>query len=196
MDILLALGIGITLSAACGFRIFVPPLVMSLGAIYGDVQLGESFAWLGTYPALIGLAMATVAEVLAYYIPVVDNLLDSIEIPTAIAVGTLLMSASIGGLTDIEPLLKWAIAIVVGGGTAGIIEGFTVMTRAASTTMTGGTANPVMSTVEVLSAGVLSLLGILVPFIAVVVVFGVLAIALRQLSKLFSRKSPTQNSQS
>lgn len=196
MDILLALGIGITLSAACGFRIFVPPLVMSLGAIYGDVQLGESFAWLGTYPALMALTVATVVEVLAYYIPVVDNLLDSIEIPTAIAVGTLLMSASIGGLTDIEPLLKWAIAIVVGGGTAGIVESFTVMTRAASTTMTGGTANPVMSTMEVLSAGVLSLLGILVPLIAVVVVFGVVAIALKQLSKLFRRKSPSQNSQS
>lgn len=196
MDVLLALGIGITLSAACGFRIFVPPLVMSLGAIYGDVQLGESFAWLGTYPALMGLAAATVVEVLAYYIPVVDNLLDSIEIPTAIAVGTLLMSASIGGLTDIEPLLKWAIAIVVGGGTAGIVESFTVMTRAASTTMTGGAANPVMSTMEVLSAGVLSLLGILVPFIAVIVVFGVLAIAIKQLSKLFRQKSPPQNSQS
>jgi hypothetical protein len=195
MDILLALCIGVTLSAACGFRIFVPPLVMSAGAIYGDFALSESFAWMGTYPALIAFAVATTAEVLAYYVPVVDNLLDGIEIPTAIAVGTLITSASISGFTDMEPLLKWAIAIALGGGTAGIVESFTAVTRAASTTMTGGSANPIMSTTEVLSAGVLSLLALFIPFLAIVVVFGVLGIALKQLSKLFQRKSPPQNSQ-
>lgn len=195
METILALCIGITLSAACGFRIFVPPLVMSAGAIYGDLQVAQEFAWLATYPALIALGAATVAEVLAYYIPVIDNLLDSIEIPTAIAVGTMIMSASIGHLTEMEPLFQWAIAVVVGGGTAGIIETFTVMTRAASTTMTGGTANPVMSTAEALSAGVLSLLALFLPLLAVLVVCGVLAIALKQVGKLFQRKSSSQNSQ-
>jgi hypothetical protein len=61
--------------------------------------------------------------------------------------------------------------------------------------MTGGAANPVMSTTEVLSAGVLSLLALFIPLLAIVVVFGVLGIALKQLSKLFRRKPTPQNSQ-
>ncbi|AFY39039.1 hypothetical protein Lepto7376_2782 [[Leptolyngbya] sp. PCC 7376] len=195
MDILLALCIGVTLSAACGFRIFVPPLIMSAGAIYGDFALGESFAWMGTYPALIAFAVATGAEVMAYYVPVVDNLLDAIEIPTAIAIGSLIMSASLGAVTELEPLLQWAIAIAAGGSTAGIIESFTVVTRGASTAMTGGTANPIMSTAEVLSAGVLSLLALFVPLLAIFVVFAVLGLALQRLSRLFKRKSTSNNSQ-
>ncbi len=195
MDILLALCIGVTLSAATGFRIFVPPLVMSLGAIYGDLALAENFAWVGTYPALIAFAAATIVEILAYYLPVIDNLLDSIEIPTAIAVGTLITAASIGSLAEVEPLLQWAIAIVIGGGTAGIIESFTVITRAASTTITAGAANPAMSTAEALSAGILSLMALFVPFLAIIVVFGVLGIALKRLFKVFQHK-PSPNSQS
>ena len=195
MDILLALCIGITLSAACGFRIFVPPLVMSAGAVFGDFALGESFAWMGTYPALIAFAAATVVEVLAYYVPIVDNLLDTIEIPTAIAIGSLIMSASLGAVTELEPLMQWAIAIAAGGSTAGIIESFTVVTRGASTAATGGMANPVMSTMEVLSAGVLSLLALFVPLLAIVIVFGLLGLALQRLIRLFQKKSTPNNSQ-
>ena len=144
---------------------------------------------------LIAFVAATIVEVLAYYVPVVDNLLDTVEIPTAIAVGTLIMSASIGAVAEVEPLLQWAIAIAAGGGTAGIIESFTVMTRGASTAMTGGMANPVMSTTEVLSASVLSLLALSVPLLAIFVVFGVLGLALQRLSRLFKNKSTSNNSQ-
>lgn len=199
MDILLALCIGITLSAACGFRIFVPPLVMSAGAIFGDFALGESFAWMGTYPALFAFGAATIIEVLAYYLPVIDNLLDTIEIPTAIAIGSLIMSASLGAVAEMEPLLQWAIAIAAGGSTAGIIESFTVVTRGASTTMTGGAANPVMSTMEVLSAGTLSLMALLTPIFAAIIVLGVLGLALQRLARFFrgllKDKSTSNNSQ-
>jgi Domain of unknown function (DUF4126) len=196
MDILLALCIGITLSAACGFRIFIPPLIMSAGAIYGDFSLGENFAWMGTYPALIAFAAATIAEILAYYVPVIDNLLDGIAIPSAIAVGTVITSASIDGLTELDPLIRWAIAIVAGGGTAGIIEGFTAVTRGVSTTTTGGTANPIMSTAEALSAGVLSLLALLMPLFAIFLVFAVIGIALKQIASFFRRKPMPNNSES
>lgn len=196
MDILLALCIGITLSAACGFRIFIPPLIMSAGAIHGDFSLGENFAWMGTYPALIAFAAATITEVLAYYVPVIDNFLDGIAIPGAIAVGTVITSASIEGLTELDPLIRWAIAIVAGGGTAGIIEGFTAITRGISTTTTAGAANPFMSTTEALSAGVLSLLAILMPLLAIFIVFAVMGIALKQIVGFFRHKPSANNSQS
>ena len=95
MEIILALALGVTLSAASGFRIFLPPLAVSLAAISGNLELSSGFDWVGTYPTAIALGIATIVEILAYYIPVVDNFLDTIEIPTAIAIGTLLTAANL-----------------------------------------------------------------------------------------------------
>ncbi len=185
MEILLAFCLGITLSAASGFRVFIPPLVMSLAAIYGELPLAPEFAWVGTYPAAIAFGAATVVEVLAYFIPVIDNLLDTIEIPTAIAIGTMLTAASLG---DTDPVLQWTLAVIAGGGSAGIIEGFTSITRLASTGVTGGLGNPLLATMEVLSAGVLSILAITIPFLAAGIVFGLLVWGISKVSRfLLSR---------
>lgn len=183
MEIILALALGVTLSAASGFRIFLPPLVMSLAAISGNLQLSSGFEWVGTYPTAIALGIATVVEILAYYIPVVDNFLDTIEIPTAIAIGTLLTAANLG---DMDPLLQWSIAAIAGGGTAGIIETFTAMTRVSSTGITGGTGNFLVATAEALSSGVLTILAFTVPFFAAALVIGLLILAFSKLPKLIS----------
>ena len=180
MEIIVALCLGITLSAASGFRIFLPPLVMSLASIYGDLELASGFQWVGTYPTAIALGIATVVEILAYYIPIVDNFLDTIEIPTAVAVGTLLTAANLG---DVNPLLQWSIAAIAGGGTAGIIETFTAMTRVASTGMTAGTGNFLIATTEALSSGVLSILAIVLPFLAAAIAIGLLLTAISKFPK-------------
>ena len=109
MEIVLALCLGVTLSAASGFRLFLPPLVMSLASLYGDLELSSGFEWLGTYPAAIALGIATLVEILAYYVPVVDNLLDAIEIPTAVAIGTVLTAANLG---EMNPMLQWSLAAI------------------------------------------------------------------------------------
>lgn len=181
MDIVLALCLGIALSAACGFRVFIPPLTMSLAAVYGNFPLSPQFSWLATYPAIIVLAIATIVEILAYYIPLVDNLLDAVEIPTAIAVGTLLTGANLG---DIDPVLQWTLAVVAGGGTAGIIEGATAVTRMVSTGATGGIGNLFLATIEALSAAVLSLLALTVPLLAVGLAIGLLIFALTKIFKV------------
>jgi uncharacterized phage infection (PIP) family protein YhgE len=183
METILALCLGVTLSAASGFRLFIPPLVMSLSALYGDLELSSGFEWLGTYHAAIALGIATIVEILAYYVPVVDNFLDTIEIPTAVAVGTVLTAANLG---DIDPVLQWGIAAIAGGSTAGIIETFTAMTRAASTSMTGGTGNFLVATIEALSAGVLSILALTLPLFAVALVIGLLILAIVRIPKLIS----------
>ncbi|MBE9045446.1 DUF4126 domain-containing protein [Pleurocapsales cyanobacterium LEGE 10410] len=183
MAIILALCLGVTLSAASGFRLFVPPLALSLASLYGDLELSSGFAWVGTYPTAIALSIATVVEILAYYIPVVDNLLDTIEIPTAVAIGTLLTAANLG---DVNPLLQWSIAALAGGGTAGIIETFTAMTRVASTGATGGTGNFLLATAEALSSGVLSILAFTLPPLAVALVLGLLILAIVKLPKFIA----------
>ena len=163
METITSILLGIGLSAATGFRIFVPFLVASIASLTGYLPLSPSFDWIGTYPALIVFSVATIFEIAAYYIPWFDNLLDSIATPAAFIAGTILMVAVLSGL---PPLVKWALAIIAGSGAAGIVQTGTSLTRLASTSTTGGLANPVVSTVEAGSSFSLSLLAIFLPAIA------------------------------
>lgn len=195
MEIILALGLGITLSAASGFRLFVPPLILSLAVLHGNLELAPGFGWIGTYPTAIALGIATIVEILAYYIPVVDNFLDTIEIPTAVTIGTLLTAAT---LKDVNSLfLLWGIAAIVGGGTAGIIAAFTALTRLAFTGMTAGMGNFLVATTEALSSGVLSILALTILPIAVALVIGLLIFAIVRLPRFIAsrkrhRETPEQ----
>ena len=163
METLTSILLRIGLSAATGFRIFVPFLVVSIASLTGYLPLSPSFEWIGTYPALIAFSVATILEIAAYYIPWFDNLLDSIATPTAFVAGAILMVAVVSGL---PPLVKWALAIIAGSGAAGIVQTGTIITRAASTTATGGLANPVVSTVEAGSSFGLSILALVIPVLA------------------------------
>ncbi|HEY9852246.1 MAG TPA: DUF4126 domain-containing protein [Leptolyngbyaceae cyanobacterium] len=167
MDIFLGICIGISLSAACGLRVFVPPLVMSIAALSGHLTLSPGFEWIGSYEALTAFAIATGIEVLGYYIPWVDHLLDMLATPIAIATGTTITAAF---FSHSDPLLQWTVAVIAGGGSAGIVEGLTNITRLISTGTTGGIANPVLATIELVSSIILSILGIIVPIFTVVLV--------------------------
>jgi len=138
MEIIIALCLGITLSAACGFRVFIPPLAMSLAAIYGHFPLSSGFEWLGSTEAAIALVIATILEIAAYYIPLVDNLLDTVQVPIAVGVGTVITAATLG---HTDPVLQWTLAAIAGGGTAGIMGSLASLTRLASTGVTGGLGN-------------------------------------------------------
>ena len=177
MEALFSIGIGIALSAACGFRIFVPPLVMSIASLSGYLPLSPDFEWIGTYPALIALSVATCIEIAAYYVPWVDNLLDAVATPTAIAVGTGVTAALI---PDTNPLLQWTLAVIAGGGSAGIIQTFMGMTRLSSTALTGGIGNGVVATIESGGSIILSIMAIFVPFLAVGLVAALLILILRK----------------
>ena len=157
MELLTSLFIGLGLSAACGFRVFVPPLVMSAASLSGQLTLGPEFAWIGTYPALIAFGVATVFEVGGYYIPWLDNLLDTIATPAAVVAGTV-MTASM--VSDMGPLLAWSVAIIGGGGVAGVVQGATVLIRGTSTATTAGLGNPGVSTGEAVGSVGLSVLAI------------------------------------
>lgn len=167
MDIFLSVLIGIGLSAACGFRVFVPLLVLSLASISGHAHLAPEFNWFGSYPALIAFAVATVLEIAAYYLPVVDNFLDTLATPAAVIAGTLVTASLV---TDTSPLLKWSLALIAGGGTAGLVQSTTVVARAALTAATGGLANPMLATLELGGAILTSVLAIIVPLIAIILI--------------------------
>ena len=190
MDTLESIVVGIALSAACGFRIFVPPLVISVAAIVGHLPLSSGFEWVGTYPALIAFALATGIEIAAYYIPLVDNLLDTVATPTAIAVGTAIAAAV---FPNTDPLWQWTLAALAGGGSAGIIQALTGFTRLSSTALTVGVGNAVVTTVESLGAFILSLLALLMPFFAISLVAGLLIVSLSKGIQVLARRRQQHN---
>lgn len=172
IDTVASLAIGLGLSAACGFRVFVPLLVLSAAAMTGHAHLSPGFAWVGTVPAAVALSAATLLEVAGYYIPFVDHVLDVVATPAAIAAGIL---ASAAVFLDMPPLLKWSVAIVAGGGVAGLVQGASVMARVKSALFTGGLANPAVATAELGAATGTSVLALVAPVLALAVVAVVIA---------------------
>ena len=169
METVLSLCLGIGLSAACGFRVFVPLLIISLAAHSGHLTLAQGFAWMGSDYALITFAVATVLEIGAYYIPWLDNLLDSLATPAAVVAGTIVTASLV---SDMSPYLRWTLAVIAGGGAAGLVQTSTVLARGASTLATGGLANPIIATAELGGSVFLSAVSMLVPVLAIVILIG------------------------
>jgi len=184
-ELILSLIIGIGLSASVGFRIFVPFLVLSVFSLLGFVNLSSGFDWIGTYPALIAFGFASLVEIVAYFFPWFDNLLDTIAGPVSIIAGALVMGSV---LADFSPLLKWSLAIIAGGGLAGTIQHSTGLLRLTSSTTTGGIANPVISPTEAGASFSLSALSILLPIVAFLLVLFLIIWIVKKFHKIFFKK--------
>ncbi|MCD6425807.1 MAG: DUF4126 domain-containing protein [Anaerolineales bacterium] len=167
MEQLLGVFIGIGLSATCGFRIFVPLLGMSIAYHAGALSFSPGFDWIGSWPATIAFGIAMVIEIAAYYIPWLDNMLDTIATPAAIVAGTIATASMVG---DVTPFFRWSLAIIAGGGVAGLIQGSSVLVRGASTASTAGLANPAVSTGELIASVTGTLISIVIPTIAFLIV--------------------------
>jgi len=181
VETFLGIVLGIALAAACGFRVFVPFLVVSVAANLGHLPLAGGFEWLGTPAALVLLAVATAAEILAFYVPWVDNLLDAVAQPAATVAGILVAAAV---MTELPAVWKWALAIVAGGGVAGTLQGGTLLSRGLSTVTTGGLGNWIVTTIENVAAFVVSVLAILMPLAA----FALVVALLLFVARLFRRR--------
>ena len=171
-EIALSVMVGVGLSAACGFRVFIPPLVLCIAGKAGHVTFGQEFVWMDSNVALAAFGLAALLEVGAYYIPWLDNALDTVAAPAAVVAGTL-TSASVFG-QDMSPWLKWSLAAIAGGGAAGAVQLTTTVTRGASSALTGGSANWMVSTGEAVGAVITAILAIVVP---VLVFIGMLMLA-------------------
>ena len=164
LELVFAICLGIGLAAACGFRVFVPLLGMSAAALAGQLSLSEGFQWVGTWPALVCFATATVLEVAAYYVPWIDNALDSIATPAAVVAGTLVAASVMG---DLSPLARWSLAVIAGGGAAGLVQSGTVALRGTSTITTGGLGNFLVATAELVASVCTTVLALLTPIFCV-----------------------------
>ena len=187
MDLLLHIAIGIGLSAATGFRILVPFLITGIAAPQGYLTLAPGMTWMSTTPAIIAFMVGTALEVLIYFVPIVDNLMDAVELPAAAFAGTILTAAVTGG--EISPFLQWSLAIIAGGSVAASTQAFTGLARLASTATAGPVGNIAVSTTELASSTILSVLAIAVPFLVLVVVAVLLCFVFRRQGRGRKRRS-------
>ena len=156
--------IGIGLAAATGFRVFLPMFAVSLASYFQWIPTHETFEWLSGLPALITTGIATLAEILAYYIPFIDNFLDTVSVPLATIAGSILFASQ---FADLGTFPQWGLALIAGGGTAATISTGFAGIRAASTATTGGLGNSVVGTTETAGSGIMAVLAMIAPVIAV-----------------------------
>jgi hypothetical protein len=187
MELLLSVCIGLGLSAACGFRIFVPLLITSIAAHSGHLHLASSFDWIGSTPALTAFSIATALEIAGYYIPWVDHFLDTVATPAAVVAGTIITASMV---TDVSSFLRWSLAVVAGGGVAGVVQATTVLARGLSLTSTGGLGNPLIATAELGGSIVTALAAIIAPFFALGLIILLLGIAGYKLLRRRSSAAP------
>ena len=187
-----AVALGIGLSASTGFRVFIPLLVAGLASHVGILPLGESFAWMSSTPALLCFGVAAVVEVLAYYIPFVDNLLDTLATPLSIGAGTLLMTSVFPADNE---WMKWIVGFVVGGGAAATIQGGSALTRLISSKFTAGAGNPVVSTGEGVAATGFSVLSLFAPILVTIVLIIFMVVIWRWVYKKLLKKKKMEKEQ-
>ncbi len=164
LQVVLSLGVGLGLAAAAGLRVFLPLLVLGSAARLGWLPLTSGFEWLASGVGLGALGVATILEISAYYIPWVDNALDVVAGPMAIAAGVLATAAV---MTDLPPAVRWALAIIAGGGTAGTVQALTTLARLKSTAFTGGAGNPFLATFELVGSFITAIVAIVMPLVAI-----------------------------
>ena len=174
METIISICLGIGLAASVGFRVFLPLFALSLAAYFNLWDLNESWLWIGSLTAVVTLGVATLVEIAAYYIPFVDNLLDTVAIPLATIAGTAVMVSTVA---DLSPVVTWALAIIAGGGTAAAIKSASGATRLTSSVSTAGIGNPIVSTIETGTSIVMTIVSLFLPilaFVLVIIVFYVI----------------------
>ena len=175
---------GVSLSAACGFRVFLPLLAVSIAAHFFGFRVNADFEWIGSWVSIVSFATATIVEVAAYYLPCVDNLLDVVNVPLAFVAGAVVMG---GVLPDVHPYLKWSIAGFLGSSVAGVTQLATTIIRGASTATTAGAGNNVVSSSENVCATIFSIGAILIPLLAIVIVTIILCLLGSRAKRLTAR---------
>lgn len=187
VDTVLAVAIGLGLAASAGMRVFLPLFVLGVAGAAEVVPLAENWQWLGSTAALLGLGTAMLLEIGAYYVPWLDHALDVVATPAALLAG---MIATASVLVDVPPMLKWAVVIVGGGGVAGLTQGASVLARLKSGALTGGLANPAVSTAEWIGALLLAVMAVLVPILALLLVVVLFVFIVRRTGRvLFGRRA-------
>ncbi|PKH10254.1 DUF4126 domain-containing protein [Planomicrobium sp. MB-3u-38] len=164
METILAICIGLALSATVGFRIFTPLLITGIFVRADWITLSEGFSWIGSTPALIAFGAATLFEIAVNYIPAIGSFMKVLATPLAAIAGILLTASFIG---DMNPLLEWSIAIIGGGGVATASHTAVTAVKGVSE---AAFLSPAVAAAEDATATLVPISIFLIPFLAIIFV--------------------------
>ena len=184
--------VGLSLASASGFRVFLPPFILSL-AVRTDTLVtyipdlsGTEFAIFDSNAAVLVLGIACLAEFGAYYVPWLDNILDTIATPAAVVSGVGMTSIALVGS---DPIIQWSFAIIAGGGSAGVIQVATVAIRGLSSTITLGFGNSFVASGENIASVILTFAALIAPLLAAIFAIFLVVLLVRQSIKITGDKS-------
>ena len=162
------------LSGSAGLNAYIPLLLVALAARFpmGDplVKLQPPYDLMGSWWAIGLLAVLLVVEIVADKIPAVDTVNDGIQTFVRPAAGAILFAGSANVITDIHPILALGAGLLVAGG----VHATKTAARPVVTVTTAGVGNPIVSTLEDIVALVVSVLALVLPIIAALLLFGFL----------------------
>lgn len=184
------LAMGFALAATVGLRTFLPLLAAGLLSRFGYLDLGHSFEWMAKTPALVVFGSAVAFEVIADKVPVVDHALHAAESFVKPVAGTLVAASM---FTNLDPTMAVVLGLIGGGTIAGAIHAAKGTTRVASTAITGGLGNPVLSILDdILAVGGI-ILAFLAPLLAALIVVVLVVGVIRLLTR--RRRAPAAGTQ-
>jgi len=189
--IVLAVLLGLGLSASTGLNTFLPLLLLSAAARFhiAGIELGHRFDWLSSDVAIIVLIVASIVEIIGDKVPAVDHFLDAIGTfirPLAATVAT----ASVLTGADVNPTVAAVVGLMIGAPTSLGFHTLKAGTRVASSAATLGCANPILSLIEDVISLSLTLVAIFVP-LAVPIALGLLVWLLWLVAKRIRRREVT-----
>lgn len=175
------------LSAASGLNAYLPLLIIGLMGRYTDlITLSKPWNVLENGWVLLVLGVLLAVEMTADKIPAVDTVNDGIQTVVRPVSGALLFAASNNVISDTSPLLAMILGLLMAGGVHAAKATF----RPVVTATTGGLGNPVVSTAEDIASGGMTLIALLMPVLAAVLVLAGFILFSWLFWRLWSRQQP------
>jgi hypothetical protein len=181
MDAFSAAAFGIVLAACAGLRAFLPVFSAGLAAWMLDLPLPHTLEWMARPTALLLFGVATLLELLGDKVPVVDHMLDAVQVVVKPGLAVL---ASVPFLYQLSPEYSVAIGIVLGAPLALGVHTAKATVRVGSTATTAGFGNPVLSVFEDIAAAGAIIVAFLAPFLALLLTLGFVILLFRMARRL------------
>jgi len=166
IEAIAGIGTAFGLSGSAGLNAYIPLLVVALAARFplDDplVKLSSPYDLLANWWVIGILVILLIIEMLVDKIPAVDSVNDAIQTFVRPAAGAILFAGSTSVINDMNPILAIIAGILVAGG----VHATKAIVRPAVTATTVGTGNWAISLVEDVTAFSVSLMAILIPVLA------------------------------
>jgi len=173
MDLFANIIAGFGLAAPAGLNAWIPLLITGLAGRLGFIKLTQPFDVLTNTWVLLALVILLTIEVFADKIPAVDSVNDIIHTFIRPAAGGILFAAQSGMVHGMDP----AFSFILGALSAGSVHAVKAGVRPVVTATTAGLGNPLVSLVEDILSAVSTVLALIVPILAAIIMGSILLVA-------------------